>query len=504
MSMCLGVYEQRTQTHKHLNTQTRLNMNNKNKARLSKGTGMSRRRFIGQASCAALGTTTFFSTLFNLGMANATAGYNAQRYSAGNNDYKALVCILLAGGNDSHNMLVPSDNAAYNNYAATRTNMALAQNSLLGINPLTYNNGTFGVHPNMPEVQSLFNTGKLSFVANVGTLVQPTSPQQYLNGSVTLPSGLFSHSDQIQQWQTSVPQTTSASGWGGRVSDILQSMNTNQNISMNISLSGRNIWQSGSNTSEYTILNTGTGSIGIEGFNGTDMIDQVRTSAVNSMLNQQYQDIFKKTYAQTVNNAQDSHDIFSTAVSGSNLTTVFSANELSQSLQMIARTIAVRDTLGMCRQTFFVVYDGWDHHDELLNNYSQMITVVSKAMGEFNAAMEELNVWDKVTTFTVSDFARTLTSNGNGTDHAWGGNVMVMGGGVKGGDIFGFYPSLAQSNSQIVENSVVVPTISTDEYFYELGKWFGVPDSEANMILPNLGNFYSTSSGAAPIGFMNV
>ncbi len=466
--------------------------------------GMSRRRFIGQASCAALGTTTFFSTLFNLGMANATAGYHAKRYSTGNNDYKALVCILFAGGNDSFNMLVPSDNTAYNDYAATRTNMALAQNSLLGINPLTYNNGTFGVHPSMPEIQNLFNTGKLSFVSNIGTLVQPTTPAEYLNGSVSLPSGLYSHSDQIQQWQTSVPQTASPSGWGGRVSDILQSMNTNQNISMNISLSGRNIWQTGNNTSEYTILNTGTGSIGIEGFNETDMVNQIRTSAVNSMLNHQYQDVFKKTYASTVNNAQDAHDIFSTAVANSNLTTTFSASQLSQDLQMVARTIAVRDILGMSRQTFFVVYDGWDHHDELLNNYATMIAEVSKAMGEFNAAMEELNVFDKVTTFTVSDFARTLTSNGNGTDHAWGGNMMVMGGGVKGGDIFGTYPSLASTNPQIVESSVLVPTISTDEYFYEIGKWFGVPDTEANMILPNLGNFHSTSSGTLPIGFMNV
>ncbi len=464
---------------------------------------MNRRDFLGTASCAAIGSTTFLSTLLNLGMVNVAAASTTKSSMLGaNNDYKALVCILLAGGNDSFNMLVPRGASEHAEYAQTRSNLALAQNSLLAINPSTYNNQQLGVHPAMPEIQQLFESGKLAFVSNVGTLIQPTTLSQFNNGSVTLPLGLFSHADQIAHWQTSVPQTRSAHGWGGKMADILQNMNSNQNISMNISLSGKNVFQAGNQTVEYTIKPVGNGSVGIEGYNGTSTFDQIRTTAVNSLLEQQYQDVFKKSYADVVSNAQNSHELFSTAVGGVSLNTVFSPSNLSQSLQMVARTIAAKDTLGMSRQTFFITFGGWDHHDEVLNNQTAMLSVVSKALSEFNTAMEELGMSDKVTTFSISDFARTLTSNGNGTDHGWGGNVMVMGGSVKGGDIYGTYPSLALNSSLDVGGGVLIPTTSTDEYFAELAMWFGVSSNDLSMVLPNIGNFYSTGSGSAPLGFM--
>ena len=462
-----------------------------------------RRRFLGTASCAAIGSTTFFSTLFNLGMANEAAGRTAKSSLNPSNDYKALVCILLAGGNDSFNMLVPTSNTAYNAYSTTRSNQALAQNSLLGLTHLTGGMPSLGVHPSMPEVQSMYNSGRLAFISNVGTLVEPTTKTQFENGGVTLPLGLFSHADQIQQWQTSVPQTRSSSGWGGRMADILQSMNNNQNISMNISLSGRNFFQSGNQSSEYTINPTGTGSIGIEGYNGEDMIDMIRTTAVDNLLEDQYVDIFKKTYADVTRNAQSSHQQFSSAIGGVNLSTTFSTSRLSQSMQMVAKTIAARNTLDVCRQTFFITFGGWDHHDELLNNQAGMLTVVSKALNEFNNAMNELGMADNVTTFTISDFARTLTSNGNGTDHAWGGNVMVMGGKVNGGRIYGEYPSLALNSNLDVGNGVLIPTLSTDEYFAELAQWYGVSNTDINNIFPNLMNFYS-ANGQPPIGFMSA
>lgn len=465
---------------------------------------ISRRKFIGSASCAALGTATFFSTFFNLGSINAMAASPSIGFNAPPNDYKALVCILLAGGNDSFNMLVPSSGSAYTEYSQTRTNLALAQNSLLPITPNTYNVQELGIHPAMTEVQQLFNQNKLSFISNVGTLVQPTTKTQYLNGSVSLPLGLYSHADQIQQWQTSIPHARSATGWGGRLADIMQSMNSNQNISMNVSLSGKNVFQAGNQTAEYTIKSTGTGSIGIDGFTGTSLYDQVRRTAVNSLLEQQYQDVFKQSYAEVISTANNSHQTFSAAIGQVNLSTVFSATELSQSLQMVAKTIAARENLGMSRQTFFVTFDGWDHHDEVLNAQQNMLSTVSKALNEFNAAMEELQVTNDVTTFTVSDFGRTLASNGNGTDHAWGGNVMVMGGSVNGGDVFGTYPSLALNSDLNVEDvGVLLPTLSTDEYFAELAQWYGVANSDLSTILPNIGRFYSTSSGTPPIGFMN-
>lgn len=468
---------------------------------MSKKNQYSRRKFLGAASCAAIGSTTFFSTLFNLQSMSAASIANSSTAALG--DYRALVCIMLGGGNDSYNMLVPTDNQHYNEYANTRSNQAIPQNNLLGINPLTYNAKELGFHPAMSELKALFDQGKLATVCNVGTLVQPTTKADYLNNQ-GLPFGLFSHADQDQQWQTSVPQTASPTGWGGRLADLVQSANTNQDISMNISLSGKNVFQLGQDSAEYSILPSGTGSIGITGYNGTSTFDQIRTGAVKSLMEKQYQDIFKSTYAGVIQASQNTHELFSAAIGNSTLTTAFSASELSQSLQMVARTIKVRDQLGVSRQTFFVRFDGWDHHDELLNNQNTMLGIVSKAMSEFQTALGELGVEDCVTTFTISDFARTLTSNGNGTDHAWGGNALVMGSKVKGNEVYGSYPSLALNTDLEIGGGVIIPQISTDEYFAELALWYGVPKSDLALLFPNIGNFYNTMSNTPPLGFMEI
>lgn len=469
---------------------------------MSKKNKFSRRDFVGTMSCAAIGSTTFFSTLFNLQSMSASSIANANHLDS-SDEYRALVCIMLGGGNDSFNMLAPTDSSHYNEYAATRSNLALAQNDILNLNPLTYNEKELGLHPAMPEMKALFDQGKLAVVCNVGTLVQPTSKSDYLNGT-GLPFGLFSHADQDKQWQTSVPQTNSPTGWAGRLADLVQSANTNQDISMNISLSGKNIFQLGQQSAEYAILPTGNGSIGIQGYDGTSAFNQIRTGAVKSLMEQQYQDIFKETYAGVIEASQNTHELFSAAVGNSTLNTSFSNSELSQSLKMVARTMKVREELGAKRQTFFVRFDGWDHHDELTNNHNQMLGILSKAMSEFQSAMAELNLEDCVTTFTSSDFGRTLTSNGNGTDHAWGGNVMVMGSKVNGNDIYGSYPSLALNGNLEIGGGVLIPQVSTDEYFAELALWYGVPKSDLVMLFPNIGNFYNTMSSAPPLGFMNI
>ncbi|MEO1261691.1 MAG: DUF1501 domain-containing protein [Bacteroidota bacterium] len=462
----------------------------------------SRRKFLGTASCAAIGSTTFFSTLFNLqSMSAASISHSSAAAAAG--DYRALVCIMLGGGNDSYNMLAPTDNQHYNEYAITRSNQAIPQNSFLNLSPISYNEKELGFHPAMPELKTLFDAGKLAAVCNVGTLVQPTTKSGYENG-VGLPFGLFSHADQDQQWQTSVPQTASPTGWGGRLADMVQSANSNQDISMNISLAGKNVFQLGQNAAEYSILPTGTGSIGITGYNGTSTFDQIRTGAVKSLMEKQYQDIFKETYAGVIQGSQNTHELFSAAVGNSTLNTTFSNSDLSQRLQMVARTMKVRDQLGVSRQTFFVRFDGWDHHDELLNNQNAMLGIVSKAMSEFQTALGELGIEDCVTTFTISDFARTLTSNGNGTDHAWGGNALVMGSKVKGKEIYGSYPSLALNNALEIGGGVIIPQISTDEYFAELALWYGVPKSDLALLFPNIGNFYNTMSSNPPLGFMDI
>ncbi len=465
---------------------------------------INRRNFLGQASCAAIGSTTLLSTILNMGVANSLAGMTTPALSAGG-DYKAMVCILLAGGNDSFNMLVPRNGNHYSEYANTRSNLALPQGDLLPLNYTDSNGKQFGLHPSMPEVQTLFNNNKLAFISNVGTLIEPTTKTQYLNKSKPVPVGLLSHADQIQQWQTSIPQTRSSKGWGGRMADILHAGNANQNISMNISLSGTNIFQVGNQTAEYAIRASAGGSVGINTYDGTSALDMALKQGTESLLAQQYQDIFKSTFTNKITDSQSNHVEFSAAINQAPvINTAFSDNAVSANMELIAKTIAVRDVLNVKRQTFFITIGGWDHHDEVLNNQVAMLSVVSKALSEFQTAMEELNLSDCVTTFTASDFGRTLTSNGNGSDHAWGGNVMVMGGAVNGGQIFGAYPSLALNSNDDVGGAILLPTISTDEYFAELSKWFGVSNGDLSYVLPNIGNFYEATSNELPIGFMNV
>ena len=463
---------------------------------------LSRRRFLGQASCAAVGSASLFSTLLNLGATNSAAGYHA----SGNDDYKALVCLFLGGGNDSFNMLIPRGNQEYNEYKTIRADLALAQDTLLPITPASSNGREFGLHPTIPEVKQLFDEGSLCFMANVGTLVEPTTLKTYESGLAKLPLGLYSHSDQIMHWQTALPDQRSATGWGGRMADLLYSMNNNDKISMNISLSGSNVFQAGRNTVEYSI-EPKSGSTGIEGYGPgqEDVFNQLRTAAIESMLDLQYQNLFEQTFVNITRRALAAHEQFSSAIAGvSPFTTTFSTNNISRSFHMIAKTIAARQALGMKRQTFFVLFDGWDHHDEVLKTQAKMLPIVSKALFEFYSALKEMGMQNNVTTFTASDFGRTLTSNGRGSDHAWGGNQIVMGGAVKGGDIYGTYPSLYANNPLDTGRGRLIPTTSVDEFFAEMALWYGVQASDLNRVLPNIGRFYSTDSTSMPVGFMNL
>lgn len=467
---------------------------------------ISRRKFLGQASCAAVGSTTLYSSLANMILSSRLAGAS----SGNTSNYKALVCILLSGGNDSYNMLMPKGTSEYNDYQATRTDLAIPQADILQLNPLTSIGKTLGVHPSMPEVQNLFDNGNLAFVSNVGTLIEPVADaNDFYSGNRNLPLGLYSHSDQVQQWQTSVPQSRASIGWGGKIADQLSNLNTNQAISMNISLSGRNVWQSGNSVLEYSISNTGNGVQGIEQYqtwrSNSGLIHQLREQAITDMATQMYSNVFKKTYGDLTTNAFDSIEVFQNALDAvTPFTTTFSNHYLSQNLQMVARTIAAKDDLGMCRQTFFIDFGGWDHHDGTLMYQEQMLADLSQAMNSFYSALQEVGMENDVTLFTISDFARTLTSNGNGSDHAWGGNTMVMGGAVNGREIYGTYPDLyLNSNPQMIHGrGNLIPTTSADEYFAELALWFGVPPSDLHLVLPNINNFYMPSSTNMPLGFL--
>lgn len=463
---------------------------------------ISRREFIGQ-SCAAVGYTTLFSSLISLKAMAASAANNSSLKLAANGDYKALVCVMLGGGNDSFNMLMPQGNTEYNEYATTRSNLAIAQNELLQINPMTSDGRSFGLHPAMAEMQQLFESGDLSFLANVGTLIEPSTKSDIQNSVVKTPLGLFSHSDQQQQWQTGKPHERTNIGWGGRIADLLQSSNSNQNISMNISLLGNNVFQRGNEVIPYSISNQG--SIGINGHGGQNPYDQLKTQALNSLMDRDYHDIYKNSYINTIKASHDASLEFQAAIDTvpDFATAMPQGNYLARQLRMVAKTISARDTLGFNRQIFYVQLGGWDHHDELLINQNNNLSLLSEAMKYFNDLMTELNTNDCVTTFNISDFGRTLTSNGNGTDHAWGGNTFMMGGAVNGKELYGEYPTLALNSNVSLYDGVLIPSTANDLYIAELALWFGVSASDLPLILPNLTNFYDINSGVQPLGFMN-
>ncbi|MEM7246581.1 MAG: DUF1501 domain-containing protein [Acidobacteriota bacterium] len=454
----------------------------------------SRRQFLGQASCAAIGDTALANSVLNLEMLGGVA-------SAGSaSDYKGLICLFLSGGNDSFNMLVPRGSSEYSEYAGIRRDLALPQSSLLPITPATSDGKQYGLHPAMTGMQSLFAGGQLAFVSNVGTLVEPTTIQQWNAETARLPLGLFSHADQIQQWQTSVPDARSGLGWGGRMADLIKDLNASQRISMNISLSGTNVFQAGATVSDYAVI-PGEGAPALEGY-GEEML---RTAAVDSQLGATYSNVLEDVYRSRFRGALDAQAEFSAALgSVAPLTSTFTeGNPISAAFKTVVDTIAARGTLEQSRQTFFVNFGGWDHHDEVINSQQAMLGLVDQAVSELWAALSEIGVQNEVTLFSSSDFGRTLTSNGAGSDHGWGGNQFVMGGAVRGGDIYGTYPALAAGNDLDTGRGRLIPTLSVDEYFAELARWMGVGSSDVSQVLPNIGRFWDPMSSAYPIGFMS-
>lgn len=460
---------------------------------------ISRRRFLGQASCAAVTAVPVLNTILNLRLAGSLAAAEP-----GPGEYRALVCLFLSGGWDSFNVLVPRGGSEYAEYAAVRQNLALAQGALLPVNPTNLASPQLGLHPALPEIQALFEAGDAAFVANTGTLVEPVTKAQY-NAGAGLPLGLFSHSDQQEQWQTSTPDVRSAVGWAGRMADLLKELNAVDKVSMNISLSGNNVWQAGQTVFDYSI--TEDGAVGPSGYNFDyqeyQEVTQPRSAAVDGLLGLHYSNLFAQAFTKTKKDAFDAYQLFSTSTAAPLPgNPAFPNTDLGNRLKMVAKTIAGRNGLGATRQTFFVQYDGWDHHDELTNNQAAMLPVVSAAVGAFQNALALMGMQDQVTLFTASDFGRTLTSNGKGSDHAWGGNHLVVGGAVNGRKIYGQYPALYQNSPLDVGRGRLIPSTSVDAYFAELALWLGVSRSSLPLVLPNIGRFYDINGPDWPLGFL--
>jgi uncharacterized protein (DUF1501 family) len=445
-----------------------------------------RRTFIRQAACAALTTSGLLNTIFDLRRLSAAPISAAA-------DYKALVCLFLYGGNDANNVIVPHDANGYASYAAARGALAIPQASLL---PLTLQNGDgrdFGFHPSLVELQTLFNQGNLGIVANVGTLVAPVTRAQYLAGGAAVPPQLFSHADQAVQWQTSVPDQISKTGWGGRMGDVLKSLNGDSKISLCISIAGTNTFEVGNTVIPYTV--SPNGSVGLAGFDGSANAN-VRLQAFKDLLALPHHNLFEQAFSDTVSRSIAANELLTSALAGvPALQTVFPATSLANQLRMIARLIAARTNLGMQRQIFFCSVGGYDTHGDQVTGQANLLVELSQALNAFYAATNELGVAQDVTTFTASDFGRTYPTNGTGSDHGWGSHQFVLGGAVQGGRLFGTFPTLAVNGPDDTGQGRWIPTTSVDEMSATLATWFGVSASDLPTILPNIGRFAHPNLG---------
>jgi uncharacterized protein (DUF1501 family) len=407
------------------------------------------------------------------------------------NDYRALVCLFLFGGNDSFNMLVPRSAAEYNAYAASRQNLGVAQTDLLSIASLNPDGAQYGVHPSMPGLQALFEQEHAAFVANVGPLIEPTTKAQYQAKSVSLPPQLFSHNDQQDQWHSLRGRTLSDTGWAGRIADLIRLNVAGQQLATNVSLAGNSLFQSGDDTVAYTMGSTGP--LAFQGFTG---LAGEQRRAFERIINATYDSVYARGFAEVQRRAVEAADRVTAAIGAAQpLTTQFPTSPLGQQLQTVARLIAVRGQLAMQRQVFFVSTGGFDSHDDQLVNQPNLLANVSACLAAFYAATVELGVANSVTTFTQSDFGRTLTSNGDGTDHAWGGVQLVVGQAVRGRRIFGRYPSLALNGPDDVGGGRMIPGVSADQYAATLARWFGIADAELSRVAPNIGNFAERDLG---------
>lgn len=437
----------------------------------------SRRSFLRYASLAAAGNA---AGLRPFGMLNALASTGTAA------DYKALVCVFLYGGNDANNTVIPFDTKGYANYSSLRGPLALDQGTLLTLPGLQ----NYALHPSLPEIQKLVNSGQAAIVANVGTLLQPTTRANYLAGKVTNPSNLFSHPDQQQEWQNASQSGMTATGWAGRISDVLgASHNSGASIPMVTSVAGDTLFCNGSATTPVAVSPGNlTGASCSEGsFCSTRAAAAQSLVTFNSGLS-----LVQADNGITANSYKYAKSLADATASASPLKTVFpTANGLGAQLQQIAQLIAVRSALGVDRQIYFCGIGNFDTHSTQLTTQATLLSQISAAIGAFYQATQELGVSNQVTTFTMSDFARTMQPNSNGgSDHGWGSHHFVVGGSVLGNRMYGTYPTLALAGpDDSGSNGRWIPSTASVQYASTLAQWFGVDASQLATVFPTLSGF---------------
>jgi uncharacterized protein (DUF1501 family) len=501
----------------------------------------SRREFLRQA--ARFGAFGAASPLaLNLAAISSASAQTAS-------DYKALVCVFLYGGNDTYNTVLATDTASWSNYASTRNqapdpialravgtapNTGAAAGSpdrlggVLALNPINAQGRSFAVHPLLTGVRDLFNAGRLAIVPNVGPLLKPTTKANYKDASFAKPAKLFSHNDQQSTWQSLSVEGATA-GWGGRLGDLLAGGN-GSSIFTSISASGNAVWSAGRQVLQYQVSSNGAIRIGGSGtslFGSSVVLEKMRSI----MRSTRTADVLGHDYATVVGRSIDAEASLAAALPAAGtapygtpattysagadpllqydnpLTGAKAANSLAQQLQVVARIIGARTALGAKRQVFFVSLGGFDTHDNQNRNHADLMARLSQALSYFDAALAALGVQSNVTTFTASDFGRTFTSNGDGTDHGWGAHHFVMGGAVHGRDLYGNFPVYGLSDGKgdftsanQIGNGALLPETSVDQFGATLARWFGLTDSQLLDVFPNLANFDATKRNLGFLG----
>lgn len=491
--------------------------------------GITRRSFLAKGSCGAMTIAPLVNTISQLKLIQSGAASTIGEKSV-SSDYKALICLFLRGGCDMNNVLIPIGNHPQApSYKEDRAVIEITEEAIstaeTTLNFPTTTDQQLGLHPSLKNLSAMFNSGEASFITNVGTLAAPTTRDTY--NSVVLPQQLFSHSNQQNEWMSSVADKPFTSGWGGRVADLLHdTMNPNSNISMMVTAAGNNdfmVTQSGS-LPQYTVSSTGAISLGGFGTNYSGAFNSdgsfrtnangQRLKAIEQIIGYSHENILESGYATIVKRARESESVISEAISsvtelGLNFQSTFNDfgiafTDIGEELLAIANMIAGRERLGNNRQIFFVDQSGYDDHKNVLSGLSERLDTLDKAIAAFNKCMKDLAAadpnfkYEDFTVFEASDFNRTWTPNATdpnvaGTDHAWGTHSFIFGGAVDGGKVFGTgLPELSIGGADDVPSGSRgrwIPTTSVDQYSAVIAKWFGVGASEMETIFPNLYRF---------------
>ena len=480
----------------------------------------SRRRFLRTASVVS-GSVGSAAVPFALNLASLNTAV------AQTADYKAIVCLFFYGGNDSSHMVLRTDAASFSEYTRLRSvapesialkapgapivaNATLASPDRLGgVRAITpkFTAGlagsaensafTYALHPSMTEAQSLFAAGRLAILANAGPLVQPLTRAEYVANVLPRPKALGSHNDQQSTWQALGPEGVKI-GWGGHLGDLVAGSNSNT-VFTSISVSGNAVFSAGETVFQYQVGSGGATQIG--GLSGTLFGSTTASATLKNIVTGTNAHLFANEYGAIVKRSVDAQATFQTAYAASTVTAPtqyvqpstnnLQNNGLAQQLQTVARIIAARNGLGAKRQVFFVSMGGFDTHDGQNMNQADLLARISNALAYFDTALAGLaggDMRNSVTLFTASDFGRTLTSNGDGTDHGWGAHHFVMGGAVNGGEIFGRFPQFALTLADSANNAYL-PVTSVDTIGSTLGRWFGATSAQLDTVFPNLKNF---------------